>query len=57
MKKTICIEYMCTFCGRKEKRAPNAGRPEPGDCLRRKRAGGGYWPHRWVVNKRWYQEN
>ena len=41
------IEYMCTYCGRKEIRTWNAGRPQPGICPQR----GGKLPHRWVQNR------
>lgn len=41
------IEYMCTYCGRKEIRGWNSGRPQPGVCPRR----GGKLPHRWVQNR------
>lgn len=56
MPKTTAIQYMCSYCGRKEMKSPVAGRPEPGNCPRRPRTSGGYWPHRWVINKRFYDD-
>lgn len=44
------IEYMCTICGKKEKRLKTAGRPQPGKC--RKRSNN--MPHRWVKNREVY---
>lgn len=41
------IEYMCTYCGKKEKKSENAGRPMPGKCPRKN---GG--PHSWVINRK-----
>lgn len=42
------IEYMCTYCGKKETRSPSMGRPQPGKCPRKN----GDKPHSWVINKR-----
>ena len=42
------IEYMCTYCGRKETRKEGMGRPMPGKCSRRDGK-----PHRWVINRKW----
>lgn len=42
------IEYMCTYCGKKETRSPSMGRPEPGKCPRKN----GDKPHSWVINRR-----
>ena len=42
------VQYMCTYCGRKETRREDFGRPLPGTCPRR----GKNMPHRWVVNRR-----
>ena len=47
-KKIYCTEYMCVYCGRKEKRGKTQGRPMPGTCPRRK----GDMPHRWVINRK-----
>ncbi|WP_172794607.1 hypothetical protein [Acetivibrio ethanolgignens] len=47
-KKTITIEYMCTYCGRRSCKKEGAGRPLPGKCPRRS----GDQPHRWVVNRK-----
>ena len=43
------VEYMCTYCGRRETRGINGGRPMPGKCSRRD----GEHPHRWVINKKY----
>lgn len=42
------VEYICTYCGKKERKTPFQGRPMPGKCSRRD----GDYPHRWVVNKK-----
>lgn len=47
-KKPTSIQYMCTYCGTKNLRSINAGRPMPGKCARRK----GDQPHRWVINRK-----
>lgn len=41
-------EFMCTYCGRKERRTVNEGRPMPGNCPRRRNS----MPHRWVINRK-----
>ena len=46
-RKHYTVEYMCTYCGKKEARPKNTGRPMPGRCPRRN----GDMPHRWVKNK------
>lgn len=43
------IEYQCRYCGRKESRGINAGRPQPGKCPRKT----GDKPHSWVINRKW----
>ena len=49
MAKNVTVtEYMCTHCGRKERRAIGLGRPDPGTCPRRTNN----QPHRWVVNRK-----
>lgn len=45
--KKRCVEYMCTYCGRKEVKLKTNGRPMPGKCSRRS----GNMPHRWVKNR------
>lgn len=47
-KKPALIEYMCTYCGVKNCRGINSGRPQPGKCPRRKSD----QPHRWVINRK-----
>lgn len=42
------IEYMCTYCGKKDIRGVRSGRPLPGKCMRRKSD----MPHRWVINRK-----
>ena len=42
------IEYMCTYCGKKEIRTPSMGRPQPGKCSRKN----GDKPHSWVINRK-----
>lgn len=41
------VEYMCSYCGKKEIRLKSIGRPMPGKCPRRN----GDMPHRWIVNR------
>ena len=41
------IEFMCTHCGKKERRNNTMGRPQPGKCPRKP----GNQPHSWVVNR------
>ena len=41
------IEFMCTHCGKKERRNNTMGRPQPGKCPRKP----GNQPHTWVVNR------
>lgn len=43
------IEYMCRWCGTKQLRGKDAGRPRPGKCPRKK----GDQPHTWVINKKY----
>lgn len=42
------IEYMCSYCGRKEIRGVNAGRPKPGKCPRKTNN----QPHSWRINRK-----
>ena len=47
------IEYICTWCGTKNLRAPTAGRPSPGNCPRRpKTRDGKAAPHVWRINRK-----
>ena len=48
------IEYMCSWCGKRELRSANAGRPSPGNCPRKpKDRNGKLKPHTWIIiNKR-----
>jgi len=41
------IEYMCTYCGKKESRGVKAGRPLPGKCSKKDNK-----PHSWVINRK-----
>lgn len=40
------IEWMCTQCGRKERRSISTGRPMPGTCSKKNGK-----PHSWVKNR------
>lgn len=42
------IEFMCSYCGKKEIRNTSMGRPLPGRCPRK----AGNKPHSWVINRR-----
>lgn len=46
--KDTVNEWMCTNCGKKERRSMNLGRPTPGTCPKALRQGG---PHRWIKNR------
>lgn len=48
MEKKYEIEYMCSYCGKKERKMPIMGRPMPGICSRR----GKNMPHRWIINRK-----
>lgn len=41
------IEYMCSYCGKKQIRAEHEGRPLPGKCPRKQ----GDRPHSWRKNR------
>ena len=47
MAGTKRIEYMCSFCGKKEVRTDAMGRPAPGKCPRKE----GDKPHSWRKNR------
>ena len=48
------IEYMCRWCGRKEVRPENMGKPMPGTCPKRaKTRDGKSMPHSWTVNRKY----
>lgn len=48
------VEYMCTYCGKKETRSDIGGRPSPGQCPRKpKNANGKPRPHTWVINRKY----
>lgn len=52
-KRITTVEYMCRFCGKKEVRSVNAGRPMPGNCSRKQSVSGGKsLPHSWVINRK-----
>lgn len=42
------VEYMCSYCGRKEPRKADSGKPLPGKCPRKT----GDKPHTWKVNRK-----
>lgn len=41
------IEYMCSYCGKKEIKSEWTGRPSPGKCPRKQ----GDRPHSWRRNR------
>ena len=46
------IEWMCTQCGKKERRLERLGRPMPGVCKgKNPLANGKMRPHTWVKNR------
>lgn len=52
--KLTKVEFMCTWCGRKETRSAIMGRPLPGACLKKpKSKDGKSKPHTWVVNRKY----
>lgn len=51
----MATEYMCSYCGKRETKLPQFGRPEPGTCSKRgQKANGMSLPHRWIVNRQRY---
>ena len=46
--KDTMTEWICTACGKKERKSIILGRPQPGCCSKALRRGG---PHRWVKNR------
>lgn len=42
------IEYICTYCGKREIKAQIFGRPAPGRCPRKT----GDKPHTWRINRK-----
>lgn len=43
------IEYMCSYCGRKERKTVNSVKPQPGTCTKKgKTRDGRTRPHTWV---------
>ena len=53
MAKYAKIEYMCSFCGQKVSRLFESGRPEPGNCPRKKKKDGTMGPHSWKINRKY----
>lgn len=52
-KKFTRVEYKCSYCGTAQWRSITAGRPDPGNCMRKpKDKNGRYKPHSWTVNKK-----
>ena len=53
MPPTKHVEYMCSWCGRKEVRSATNGRPAPGQCTRKPKGKDGKMkPHTWVINRK-----
>lgn len=53
-EKPTRVEYMCSWCGRKEIRRAGFGKPQPGSCPRKpKTKDGKSKPHTWVTNKKY----
>ena len=50
-KKPTRIEYMCSYCGKRESKGIAFGRPMPGKCPRK--ANGG--PHSWRINRKFWK--
>lgn len=48
MSEIVKIEYMCSYCGKKEIKTSLQGRPMPGKCPRRQ----GDKPHIWRINRK-----
>lgn len=46
--KDTVNEWICTNCGKHERKSISQGRPFPGTCPKALRKGG---PHRWVKNR------
>lgn len=47
------IEYMCKYCGTKQTKPKNMGKPMPGECPRRnKDASGKRMGHSWIINRK-----
>lgn len=44
------FRWKCTACGKNTSRSESLGRPEPGNCPRKKKRDGTYGPHSWVKN-------
>lgn len=52
-RKHITIEYICTWCGKREAKSQMSGRPSPGTCPRKPKSRDGQSkPHTWVINKK-----
>lgn len=47
-RKDTVNEWICTNCGKKERKGIIQGRPIPGTCPRALKSNG---PHRWVKNR------
>lgn len=48
------VEYICSYCGTKATRSVTAGRPMPGNCLRKpKTKDDRYKPHSWTISRKW----
>ena len=49
------VEYKCSYCGAVTTRAAYAGRPTPGNCIKKGRDKKGLFtkPHSWVINRKY----
>lgn len=48
-KEIRTIQYMCRYCGKKQTRSANAGKPSPDTCPRKQNGG----PHTWIINRQY----
>ena len=52
-QKQIRVEYICTYCGKKEIKFSTSGRPVPGICVKNgKTSDGRTHPHSWRLNRK-----
>lgn len=55
MAQAKFVEYICSYCGRRETRGVIAGRPYPGNCPRKPpNRDGSLKPHSWRISKKIY---
>lgn len=55
MAQARFVEYICSYCGKRETRSAMSGRPWPGNCPR-KPVGkdGSMKPHSWRISRKIY---